>query len=199
MHDSFPHGGWREIGARFECMPGPFPLLTAVPALTEERIHHRGRNPPTLKALASASPSRQTQITTITLASVNQIGPPSFGSGHGCGHALGHTLIRLTRAGGPRTYNIGTQPGVALNQRRAILLKKQVFLPVGGGDVSWLPLAPDCSKPDLTARVKRGRSHRRRRLATSFGSREDLNCVPVIYRTRESYAKAPPPPTSTLT
>ena len=30
------------------------------------------------------------------------------------GHALGHILIRLTRAGGPRTYNIGTQPGVAL-------------------------------------------------------------------------------------
>ena len=29
-----------------------------------------------------------------TLASVNQIGIPSLGSGHGCGHALGHTLIR---------------------------------------------------------------------------------------------------------
>ena len=36
---------------------------------------------------------------------------------------------------------------------------------------------------------------------TTFAPREDLNCVPVIYRTREShtYAKAPPSPTSTLT
>ena len=54
---------------------------------------------------------------------------------------------------------------------------------------------------DWTARVKRGRSHRRRRLATSFGPHVDpLRGMGMgVYRTRESYAKAPPPPTSTLT
>ena len=39
--------------------------------------------------------------------------------------------------------------------------------------MSRLPLALGLLQSDLTARVKRGRSHRRRRLATSFGPHVD--------------------------
>ena len=48
-----------------------------------------------------------------------------------------------------------------------------------------LPLSPFTWPPTITT--------------TSFGSREDLNCVPVTYRTRGSHAKAPPSPTCTST
>ena len=104
---------------------------------------------------------------------------------------------------GWRAENVifGTQPGVALNRRRAILLKNRFFLPFWSGEVSVM-LCSRLPLSDLTARVKRGRSHRRRRLATSFGPHGDPptgNGVLGVYRTRESYAKAPPPPTSTLT
>ena len=88
----------------------------------------------------------------------------------------------------------GTQPGLASAER--FCSKSRFHHPLGRRRV----LAASCARllqSDLTARVKRGRSHRRRRLATSFGPHGDPptgNGVLGVYRTRESYAKAPPSP-----
>ena len=83
-------------------------------------------------------------------------------------------------------------PMVALEQyAEAILLKKVGFFPLGAEKCPGC-FALGLLQTDLTARVKRGRSHRRRRLATSFGP-QDYPLRGVVQGSigRESHTRRP--------